>query len=78
MLVVGPRDGREQLTQVARSLCTQVQQHCMATKDVDTSLIHNRLYIGDKQHHWCIQTCTQNVCIIWKTFLACTIVNLSL
>ena len=43
VLVLGPSDGRAQLTGVARMVCQQVQQSRMASRDVDINLINNRL-----------------------------------
>ena len=43
MLVLGPSDGRQQLTGVARSLCEQVQQHRLTSREVDINLLNNRL-----------------------------------
>ena len=49
MQVLGPSDGRQQLTGVARSLCEQVQQHRLTSRDVDINLLNNRL-IGTLSH----------------------------
>ena len=43
VLVLGPEDGHSQLTGVARSLCQLVQQHHMTARDIDTTLIDNKL-----------------------------------
>ena len=51
VLVLGPSDGREALTGVARRLCEQVQQHHLAASDVDINLLNDRL-IGI-YHHCC-------------------------
>lgn len=47
LMVVGPNDGREELVGVARSLCEQVMQHRITSRDIDTNLINNRL-IGNR------------------------------
>ena len=49
MLVLGPSDGREALTGVARRLSEQVQQHRLAATDVDINLLNDRL-IGIYHH----------------------------
>jgi chemotaxis methyl-accepting protein methylase len=43
VLVLGPSDGRETLTGVARELSEQVHQHHLAATDVDINLLNNRL-----------------------------------
>ncbi|CAI8022991.1 Dehydrodolichyl diphosphate synthase complex subunit nus1 [Geodia barretti] len=43
VLVLGPSDGREALTGVARRLSEQVQQHRLAATDVDINLLNDRL-----------------------------------